>query len=65
MTLLWSPGIGGRNAESGRCLAQQHQCVLQSQKILEGMEPGEMLPLTLGNRDEDNMCGSRLSKNLT
>jgi hypothetical protein len=29
-----------------------------SQKIIEGMEPGEMLPLTLRNRDEDNMCGA-------
>jgi hypothetical protein len=27
MTLLWSPSIGGRNAELGRCLAQQHQCI--------------------------------------
>jgi hypothetical protein len=25
-------------------------------KIIEGMEPGEMLPLTLRNREENNTC---------
>jgi hypothetical protein len=30
---------------TGAALAQQHQCT--SQKIVEGMEPGEVLPLAL------------------
>jgi hypothetical protein len=31
-----------------RCLAQQHQCIALRKKIIAGLEPGEMLPLTLG-----------------
>jgi hypothetical protein len=49
---LWSPALSAATPVR-RCLAQQRQCT--SQKILKGWSPEKMLPLTLGNRDEDNM----------
>ena len=45
LCLLWSRGVAAHNADTGAALAQQHQCT--SQKIVEGMEPGEVLPLAL------------------
>jgi hypothetical protein len=38
---------------------------LHSQKSLKGMEPGEMLPLTLRNREENSTCEAKLNKILT
>jgi len=50
---LVSPGVAGRRPMR-RCLAQQHQCIALTKNV-EGIEPGEMLPLALKNRDEDTM----------
>ncbi len=54
MALSLVPGIVGRNA--GPALpgaTTPMHCT--SQKILKGWSPEKMLPLTLGNREEDNM----------
>ena len=52
MALSLFPGIAGRNA--GPALpgaTTPMRCT--SQKIIEGIEPGEMLPLTLGTDEGD------------
>ncbi|HEY5027227.1 MAG TPA: hypothetical protein VIK39_02375 [Candidatus Angelobacter sp.] len=53
MTLSLAPLALQAATPVRRCLAQQCQCITLSQKIIEGREPGEMLPLTLGT-DEGN-----------
>jgi hypothetical protein len=34
-------------------------------KLFEGKEPGEMMPLALGNREENSTCEAKLNKILT
>jgi hypothetical protein len=49
---LLSPGIAARNAGPALPGATMP---MHLQKILKGWSPEKMLPLTLGNRDEDSM----------
>jgi len=43
---------------AGPALMDNNTNALHLAKNLEGMEPGEMLPLALRNRGENNMCGA-------